>query len=106
VAANGEILSDRAAFEAQFRTWSDQVRAGRRVHCGEFGSYCRTPHAVALAWADDLLGILGDARIGWALWNFCGSFGILNSGREDVSYADWFGQRLDRDYLRLLQSHT
>ena len=40
--------------------------------------------------------------IGFALWNFKGDFGILDSGREDVDYQDWFGHKLDRKLLDLI----
>ena len=29
---------------------------------------------------------------GWAMWNFRGSFGILDSGRDDVDYEDFRGR--------------
>ena len=29
-------------------------------------------------------------------------FGILNSGRSDVDYEDWYGYQLDRKLLDLL----
>jgi hypothetical protein len=38
------------------------------------------------------------------LWNFRGSFGVLDSGRADVQYEDWRGHKLDRAMLRLLQA--
>ena len=43
---------------------------------------------------------------GWgrALWNFRGSFGILDSGRKDVAYEDFKGYTLDRKMLELLRS--
>jgi hypothetical protein len=40
---------------------------------------------------------------GWALWCFRGSFGILDSGRGDVSYENFHGHPLDREMLTLLQ---
>jgi hypothetical protein len=58
---------------------------------------------VFLAWFKDVIGILGENDIGFALWEFNGSFGILNSGREDVAYEDWYGYKLDRKLLQLLQ---
>ena len=41
--------------------------------------------------------------IGYALWQFDGDFGVLNSGRADVAYEDWHGQKLDRKLLELLK---
>ena len=46
------------------------------------------------------------ARFGWALWNFRGSFGLLDSGRTDVRYEDWHGHKLDREMLTLRQRYA
>lgn len=72
------------------------------VHCGECGCWNKTPHDVFLAWFKDVLEILSENGIGFALWEFVGSFGILDSGREDVEYEDWYGHKLDRKLLDLL----
>jgi hypothetical protein len=53
----------------------------------------------------DVLDILTENKIGWAFWNFKGDFGLLNSGRKDVVYEDWFGHKLDRKMLEMLQKH-
>ena len=44
-------------------------------------------------------------EIGLALWEFIGDFGILNSGRTDVEYQDWYGYKLDKRLLALMQSN-
>jgi len=75
------------------------------VHCGECGCWNETPHDVFLAWFDDVLSVLSEHGIGFALWEFNGTFGILNSGRKDVQYEDWHGQKLDRKLLTLLQKY-
>ena len=36
---------------------------------------------------------LAEIRLGWALRNFQGSFGILDSGRVDVQYENWRGHQ-------------
>ena len=91
----------------QIEPWQALQRTGEGVgvHVGEWGAYHRTPHAVALAWMRDCLDLWRDAGWGWALWNFRGSFGLLDSGRADVAYEDWRGHKLDRPLLTLLQSH-
>jgi endoglucanase len=75
------------------------------VHCGEGGAHHFTPHAVVLAWLDDVLDILTGHVIGFALWNLRGTFGILDSERSDVAYEDWHGHKLDRALLELLQRY-
>ena len=64
--------------------WKVVTRQGVPVHVGEWGVFHHTPHDVALAYMEDLLTLWDEAGWGWALWNFRGPFGILDSGREDV----------------------
>jgi endoglucanase len=52
----------------------------------------------------DCLELWKAAGWGWALWNFRGSFGILDSNRADVKYDTYRGRRLDRAMLELLRS--
>lgn len=75
------------------------------VMVGEWGTYKHTPHDVVLRWAEDNLRNWQDAGFGWALWNFRGDFGILDSGRKDVAYEDHQGHQLDRKLLELLQRY-
>jgi hypothetical protein len=75
------------------------------VHCGECGCWNQTPHSVFLAWFGDVLDILTSHNIGYALWNFQGDFGILDSRRRDVDYQDFHGHKLDSQLLQLLQKH-
>jgi hypothetical protein len=90
----------RAKCVAPFK---DLEAKGVGVMVGEFGAFNRTPHPVVLRWMKDGLANWKEAGWGWALWNFRGPFGILDSGREDVAYEDWKGHKLDREMLELLQ---
>ena len=101
---NGEKF-DRKVLEDFYRPWTDLVKQGVGVHCGECGCYNETPHDVFLAWFEDMLQILTSHQIGWALWNFRGDFGVLDSGRKDVTYEAWHGHQLDRKLLNLLQKY-
>lgn len=94
---------DRAQLEKFYQPWIKLVERGVPVHCGEGGAFNYTPHQVVLAWLGDVLDILSAAGIGFALWNLRGSFGILDSGRTDVDYEDWYGHKLDRQLLDLLR---
>lgn len=93
----------RATLEAHYGHWAELARQGVGVHCGEAGCYSNTPHDVFLAWFADVLEVLRGYGIGWALWNFRGDFGILDSNRRDVRYEEWRGHHLDRQLLNLLQ---
>ncbi|MCL2348634.1 MAG: hypothetical protein FWC50_10295, partial [Planctomycetaceae bacterium] len=85
--------------------WGELVKQGIGVHCGEAGCYNRTPHNVMLAWLNDTLDILTKYDIGYAVWEFRGSFGILDSQRKDVVYEDYHGRQLDRKMLDVLQKY-
>jgi len=101
---NGEKFG-KDRLEKFYKPWIDLAQSGVGVHCGECGCWNKTPHRVFLAWFEDVLDILTSAKIGYALWNFKGEFGILNSGRPDVEYADWHGNRLDTKLLELLKKY-
>jgi endoglucanase len=96
---------DRAALEKHYQHWADLAARGVGVHCGEGGAFIHTPHDIVLRWLRDVLDILRGHNIGYALWNFRGGFGILDSERADVAYEDWHGHKLDRKLLELLQAY-
>ncbi len=95
----------RTQLEEFYKPWIDLVKNGTGVHCGEGGCYNKTPHNVFLAWFEDILDILTPHNIGYALWNFRGDFGILDSGRTDIKYTDWYGHKLDSKLLELLKKY-
>jgi len=95
----------RAQLEEFYKPWIELVGKGVGVHCGEGGCYNKTPHPVFLAWFGDILDILTQHKIGYALWNFRGDFGILDSGRKDIEYTDWYGHKLDNKLLALLKKY-
>ncbi len=79
--------------------------SGVGVIVGEFGCYNKTPHPIAMAWLEDCLKNWKRAGFGWAMWNFRGPFGVLDSDRADVAYEDFRGHKLDRKMLDLLLSY-
>ncbi len=93
----------REELATYFAKWGALVERGVGVHCGEGGAFRNTPHDVVIAWMEDAFAMLRSHGIGWALWNFRGDFGVLDSGRADVAYEDWRGHKLDRRMLELLQ---
>lgn len=100
----GDQYLSRDLLEKYYKPWIDLANSGVGVHCGECGCWNKTPHEVFLAWFSDVLDILDENKIGFALWEFIGDFGILDSGRTDVDYEDWHGHKLDRKYLELIKS--
>ena len=101
----GDQYLSREKLETFYKPWIDLVNKGVGVHCGECGCYNKTPHDVFLAWFGDVLDILSKNNIGFAVWNFIGDFGVLNSGRTDVAWEDWHGEKLDRKFLNLLMKY-
>ncbi len=68
----------------------------------EFGVHNQTPHKVAVDFLTDIRAFFREHNLGWALWNLSGSFGILNSTRNDVVYEYYQGYYLDRKMLDAL----
>jgi endoglucanase len=101
---DGKYFS-REKLEEYYKPWIDLVNKGIGVHCGECGCWKKTPHDIFLAWFGDVIDILTTNGIGYALWNFRGDFGILDSDRDDVNYADWYGHKLDSKLLELLKKY-
>ncbi|MBX3176635.1 MAG: cellulase family glycosylhydrolase [Candidatus Hydrogenedentes bacterium] len=98
-------LDRTALWESGILPWRELEAQGCGVMVGEFGVFNQTPHDVALRWMEDCLRNWKEAGWGWALWNFRGSFGVIDSGRADVEYEDWRGHKLDRAMLSLLQRY-
>ena len=73
------------------------------MDCGEGGAHNKRPHPVVLAWLRDVMEVLEGLNIGCAVWNFRGSFGVMDSRRADVEYEGFHGHKLDRKMLFLLQ---
>lgn len=89
--------------ERSILPWKEWVVKGGKVHIGEMGCFNKTPHKVALAWLEDLFELFKEQSWGWSLWNLHGSFGVLDSEREDVKYENYKCHKLDRQLLELLK---
>jgi len=99
----GEVRDRDWLTRTMIEPWQAVERQGVGVMVGEFGAYRHTSHDIVLRWMADMLANWREAGWGYTLWNFRGSFGILDSGRSDVDYEDFHGHRLDRKMLQLLQ---
>ncbi len=102
----GDRYLSKAMLEEYYKPWIDLSNSGVGVHCGECGCWNKTPHEVMLAWFGDVINILNQNKIGFALWEFIGDFGILDSRRTDVAYEDWHGHKLDKKYLDLIRKNS
>lgn len=98
-----QIVADRKTMETIFQGWHNATTMGISIHCGEIGCYKHVPPQVTLAWFEDALDVLGELNAGWALWNFRGPFGVLDTERPGTRFENWYGHQLDRPLLNLLQ---
>ena len=101
---DGSTWDKDAIQQDQVGPWKALEAKGVGVMVGEFGAFNRTPHDVVIPWMRDCLAAWKAAGWGWALWNFTGGFGILDSDRADVTYENWRGHKLDRAMLELLRA--
>lgn len=102
----GDRYLSRALLEEYYKPWIALAQSGVGVHCGECGCWNKTPHDVFQAWFRDVIDILSENKIGFAVWEFIGDFGVLDSRRTDVAYEDWHGHKLDRKFLELIRKHS
>jgi len=101
----GDKYLSRAMLEEYYKPWIELSKQGVGVHCGECGCWNKTPHDVFIAWFTDVLDILSSNNIGFCMWNFIGDFGVIDSGRSDVAYEDWYGHKLDKKLLNLIMKY-
>jgi endoglucanase len=102
----GPRVQDRAwLWQTCVEPWKKLESQGSGVMVGEWGAFNKTPHDVFLRWAEDCLANWQQAGWGWAMWNFRGPFGPLDSQRADVRYEDFEGHKLDRKLLDLLERY-
>jgi len=102
---DGDVWDKERLYRERIEPWKALERKGVGVHVGEWGAFQHTPHKAAIAWMRDSLELWKAAGWGWAMWNFRGSFGVLDSGRADVKYEDFRGHKLDREMLDLVRAY-
>ena len=101
--SKSKVVSDREVLTHTFQPWGELAGQGIPIHFGEMGCYKHTPPQVVLAWFSDTLSVLGELHTGFALWNFRGPFGVLDTERAGTKYEKWHDHQLDRPLLSLLQ---
>ena len=57
----------------------------------------------AFAGGPDYVDLWPAAGWGWAMWNFTGPMGIIDSDRADVEYENWHSHKVAREMLTLAQ---
>jgi len=89
-----------------YRKWDDLLANGREAMIGEIGVFKTVPHALTLSYLEDNLRMARERNMGVVFWNLRGSFGVLDSERNDVVYEEYRGHRLDRKMLDLIRRYT
>jgi hypothetical protein len=104
--SGGEQWFDRAWIEQhEVAPWRQLGNQGVGIMVGECGCFNQTPDDVTMRWLEDTLASFQQAGMGWALWNFRGPFGVLDSDRPGAVYQDFEGHKLDTRMLKLLQTY-
>jgi len=99
---NGGQHWDKDALREYYAPWVEVEEKGVEVHIGEFGCYNRTPNDIALRWLSDLMSVFKERKWGYSMWNFEGSFGIVNHGRPGTVYTDIDGFSVDKELLDIM----
>ena len=104
VDASGKVVADKQMVADRFSPWLEPAQHGVPIHFGEMGCNRYIPPKVVYAWFNDALDVINGLHSGWALWNFRGPFGIVDTNREGTDYKDFHGHKLDHTLLKILQA--
>ncbi|MCL2099286.1 MAG: glycoside hydrolase family 5 protein [Oscillospiraceae bacterium] len=99
---NGSRHWDKDALRAYYAPWVEVEKKGVEVHIGEFGCFNRTPNDIALRWLGDLMSVFKERKWGYSMWNFEGSFGIVNHKRPGAVYTNIGGFEVDKQLLDIM----
>lgn len=74
------------------------------VMIGEFGCVaCGVDHESALKFMESNMEKWRSRGYGWAIWDYDGPFGFVESGRPDAEYIEVMGRKVDKKMLELLR---
>ena len=89
--------------QAKMLAKQDCIPKGYPVMIGEFGCYAKMDHESCLKWMEAGFREWRKRGYGWAIWDYDGPFGFVDSGRPDAEYIDIDGRKIDRKMLELLR---
>jgi len=93
---------DKDKLREFYKPWLEVEKQGVEVHIGEFGCFNKTPNDIALRWLGDLMEVFKENGWGYSMWNFEGSFGIVNHGRPGAVYKNIDGFDVDKTLLDIM----
>lgn len=77
-AANQTEWGAQAMLEELQAPLAKAAQTGHKLYCGEFGVIRHAPLEVRKAWLSDAVGCFEENRIGWAMWDWKGVFGVVD----------------------------
>ena len=89
--------------QAKMLAKQDCIPKGYPVMIGEFGCYAKMDHESCLKWMEEGFREWRKRGYGWAIWDYDGPFGFVDSGRPDAEYIEIDGRKIDRKMLELLR---
>ena len=89
--------------QAKMLAKQDCIPKGYPVMIGEFGCYAKMDHESCLKWMEAGFKEWRKRGYGWAIWDYDGPFGFVDSGRPDAEYIEIDGRKIDRKMLELLR---
>jgi endoglucanase len=95
-------LWDKEALRELLAPYLALADAGNLVHAGEMGAWGGFSHDVYIDYCRDLVEILSEHGIGFALWSLHGPFGIFDNNFADANYESYRGLKLDRKLVDVL----
>ncbi len=98
------LYVDREKLSRFYDPWREVEKKGVEIHIGEFGCYNKLPNDITLRWFEDLVSVFAENGWGYCLWNFRGSFGVVEHGRPGTKYEEYKGFKVDRALLDILKS--
>lgn len=82
----------------------DCIPKGYPVMIGEFGCFSQMDHESTLKFMENYFDSWRRRGYGWAIWDYDGPFGFVDSGRPDAEYVEIMGRKVDRKMLELLRA--
>ena len=89
--------------QAKMLAKQDCIPKDYPVMIGEFGCYAKMDHESCLKWMEAGFKEWKKRGYGWAIWDYDGPFGFVDSGRPDAEYIEIDGRKVDRKMLELLR---
>ncbi len=89
--------------QAKMLAKQDCIPKGYPVMIGEFGCYAKMDHESCLKWMEAGFKEWKKRGYGWAIWDYDGPFGFVDSGRPDAEYIEIDGRKIDRKMLELIR---